>query len=382
MTGPIGSWRRRAHARLERPGLTPASERRLRGASIVVVALFTAGWMAAIVETVRAGPPGRGAPAAMLGGVVTASPLSAGAPAPAAFLLDQALRSFAGAQTFRGHSGAVDVILVNPGDSALTVPGSLPPSVNVALTSATGAGDTLPGGTAPASPGAWNVVLRLGRLARMVPGMNVITLVPLSAKRNGRIGGYVLGTWPYEKGGKPKSPAYFPPRGFVQVTPQNEDLRLSDHIRLRDYLTKGQADVWPKYIAVAPRELDKIELTIREMEREGYAFRLGVISAFRNPSYNYHGGITEGRAQLSRHMYGDAMDIYDNAAGTGCMSDVNGDGRVDVNDARILARAAQRVEQRYPDLVGGIGVYAPVPGEHCGFVHIDTRGYRARWGPW
>ena len=126
---------------------------------------------------------------------------------------------------------------------------------------------------------------------------------------------------------------------------------------------------------------DKIELTVQELEREGHSVaRLGVISAFRNPNYNYTGGNTEGRAQLSRHMYGDAMDIYvDN--GHGCMADLTGDGRVDVNDARVLARAAQKVEQTHPDLVGGIGVYAPT-GAHCGFVHIDTRGFRARWGAW
>ncbi len=382
MVGAIGSWGPRLGARLERSGLTPAGERRFRVATFVVVALFTAGWIAAIAETAAAGPPESGAPPALLSGAVTADPLSAAAPPPAAFLVDQAIKSFAGGLTFRGHSRAVDVLLVNPGDSTLAVPGSLPAHVAVALGSAAGPADTISARAAPTTPGIWNVVLRLGGVARAVPGINVITLVPLSAKRAGRIGNYVLGTWPFENGGRPKSPAYFPPRGFVQVTPQNEDLHLSAHIRLRDYVTKGQTEVWPKYIAVSPRELDKIELTIQEMEREGYPFRLGVISAFRNPNYNYHGGNTEGRAQLSRHMYGDAMDIYDDPKGTGCMNDLNGDGRVDVNDARILARAAQRVEQEYPDLVGGIGVYAPVPGSHCGFVHIDTRGFRARWGAW
>lgn len=382
MAGAIGSVWRRARARLERPGLTPAGERRFRAATILVVTLFTAGWVGAIVETALAGPAETAAPPALLSGAVTANPLSAGSPPPAAFLLGQAMKSFAGAQTFRGHSGAVDVLLVNPGDSALAVPGALPPNVDVALGSATGGSDTVNAATPPTRPGIWNVVLRLGGVARAVPGLSVITMVPLSAKRGGRIGSYVLGTWPFENGGKPRTPAYFPPRGFVQVTPQNEDLHLSEHVRLRDYITKGQVDVWPKYIAVSPRELDKIELTIQEMEHEGHPFRLGVISAFRNPNYNYHGGNTEGRAQLSRHMYGDAMDIYDDPGGTGCMNDLNGDGRVDVNDARILARAAQRVEQTYPDLVGGIGVYAPAPGSHCGFVHIDTRGFRARWGAW
>jgi hypothetical protein len=80
-------------------------------------------------------------------------------------------------------------------------------------------------------------------------------------------------------------------------------------------------------------------------------------------------------------MYGDAMDVYVDNDGDKGMDDLNGDGRVDVNDARVLANAAQNVEREHPNLIGGIGVYAPT-GAHRGFVHIDTRGYRARWGPW
>lgn len=368
-------------ARLERPGLAPPGERTFRSASSVVVALFALGWAGAIVETARAGTPADAAPPPLLGGALTADPFASGNAAPAAFLMDQALKAFAGRATFRGYSGKVGVMLVSPGDSALTVPGALPANVQVGYRAVAGAADTLAGTRLPTQPGIWNVVLRLGQMARAVPGISVITLVPLSEKRGGRIGGYLLGTWPFERGGKPRSPAYLPPRGFVQVTPENEDLHLSEHIRLRDYITKGQVDVWPKYIAVSPRELDKIELTIQELERQGHPVeRLGVISAFRNPNYNYTGGNTEGRAQLSRHMYGDAMDVYvDN--GRGCMADLTGDGRVDVNDARVVARAAQQVEQTHPDLVGGIGIYAPT-GAHCGFVHIDTRGSRARWGAW
>ena len=380
MARPIGSFSR-LRARLEHPGLAPRGERTFRVASGIVVALFAVGWAGAIVETARAGTPADAAPPTTLGAALTANPLSGGSAAPAAFLIDQALKAFAGRATFRGHSGAVDVILASPGDSALTVPGAMPANVQVGYSAAVGGADTVAGARAPARPGIWNVVVRLGQVSRAVPGMSVITLVPFSAKQSGRIGGYMLGSWPFERGGKPKSPAYFPPRGFVQVTAENEDLHLSDHVRLRDYITKGQVNVWPKYIAVSPKELDKIELTVQELEREGHSVaRLGVISAFRNPNYNYTGGNTEGRAQLSRHMYGDAMDIYvDN--GHGCMADLTGDGRVDVNDARVLARAAQKVEQTHPDLVGGIGVYAPT-GAHCGFVHIDTRGFRARWGAW
>ena len=40
--------------------------------------------------------------------------------------------------------------------------------------------------------------------------------------------------------------------------------------------------------------------------------------------------------------------------------------------------ARMAVERAHPNLIGGIGIYKPT-GAHSGFVHLDTRGYRARW---
>ena len=64
--------------------------------------------------------------------------------------------------------------------------------------------------------------------------------------------------------------------------------------------------------------------------------------------------------------------------GDGWMDDINRDGRRDVGDARYFAEAAERVEREHPSLIGGIGIYRPGPG-HGPFVHVDTRGFRARW---
>jgi uncharacterized protein YcbK (DUF882 family) len=137
--------------------------------------------------------------------------------------------------------------------------------------------------------------------------------------------------------------------------------------------------VWPKYVALQPQVLDKVELTLQELERSGHPVKdIFVVSAFRTPSYNEGGGNTAGRAALSRHMYGDAMDIAVDNDGDGRMDDLNGDGRVTVADARVIGEAADRVEKAHPELIGGIGIYSPT-GAHSGFVHIDTRGYRARW---
>src|SRR5678816_4706945 len=73
----------------------------------------------------------------------------------------------------------------------------------------------------------------------------------------------------------------------------------------------SQYDVWPKYLLVEPKLLDKLELTIAELEKEGHHVdHVFVMSGFRTPRYNEGGGNTGGRANLSRHMYGDASDVY------------------------------------------------------------------------
>jgi hypothetical protein len=56
---------------------------------------------------------------------------------------------------------------------------------------------------------------------------------------------------------------------MIRVTPENLDLPVSRHFRLRHFVTKGQEDVWPKYVLISPRLLDKLELTIDELNRSG-----------------------------------------------------------------------------------------------------------------
>jgi uncharacterized protein YcbK (DUF882 family) len=211
-----------------------------------------------------------------------------------------------------------------------------------------------------------------------------IAMLPFAQKVDGRIGGYRIGFWPGELrralgGGAGRGDKYDAPAGFIQVTPDNAETAVSEHFRLRDFLTHDQARVWPKYLVLDPALVDKLELVLDDLRARGYqAQRLHVMSGFRTPQYNRGGGDPSGRAELSRHQYGDAADVWvENGDGT--MADLNGDGRVDARDAAVLAESAERVEQRHPELVGGVGVYRAT-GAHGPFVHIDTRGQRARWG--
>jgi hypothetical protein len=342
---------------------------------LATVVLFAAAWTATIAHAVHTGAPRPG----LAAGLAT-NPLAADAAPPAPFLLDAALRQLRERTDYRGYSGQVRVFVHEPG-GALPVGEVDAEGVDVTFISEDGdtvRTDHLARGDGLA-PGIWNVLLRARSEIRRVPDLTVLSMVPLAEKRSGRIGSYIIGTWPHERGGTPREPAYSAPRGLIRVTPENLDLPLSRHLRLRHFVTKGQENVWPKYVLISPRVIDKLELTIDELNRSGVRVeRIGIVSAFRTPSYNAGGGDTAGRGALSRHMYGDAIDWYVDNDGNGRMDDLNGDGRVDIEDGRIIAAAAERVERRYPDLVGGIGVYRPTAA-HSGFVHIDTRGVRARW---
>ena len=230
---------------------------------------------------------------------------------------------------------------------------------------------------APDQPGVWRMAIKIGEAIRPVSDFNLITLKPFSTKQRGRIGLYYLGNWPSERARA--RARYAPPRGFIEVTLENRDTYVSEHFRLGDFLTKNQFEVWPKYLVLETRLLDKLELVLAELRALGVRTDgVRILSGFRTPQYNRGGGDPRGRAALSRHMYGDAADIYIDNDGNGSMDDLNGDGRVNIRDAAVIQDAVDRVERTHPQLVGGCGIYAGT-GSHGPFTHIDTRGFRARW---
>jgi hypothetical protein len=269
--------------RRKRAGLPASRERIFKVALYVVIAIFAAGWTAAIANT------GNTQAADALRAAVTTSPLSPNAPPPNAYLLDAAFQEMASANGYTGESKQLKVVVRAPGDT-LPVPDSLAQEIGFAP-AANGAAHAPPSSAnlkaQPDAPGIWNMLVRVRDGLKIVPDLSVITLVPLSEKKNGRIGNYVVGSWPYENGARPRSPVYAPPRGLIRVMPENLNLPVSQHFKLGDFVTKGQNDVWPKYVAMSTRLLDKLELTIDELEKTGTPVEhIGVISGFRTPSYN------------------------------------------------------------------------------------------------
>jgi hypothetical protein len=227
-----------------------------------------------------------------------------------------------------------------------------------------------------ADPGSDSAVMSWPKLTTPDgDAFTVVPLVPFKSARESGFAGYRVGSWPAMSS---PSPRYTPPSGFIGVTPENQGTSVSTHFKMQDFLTHDQGNVWPKVLVLRPALLDKLELLSQELEREGLPSKLHVMSGFRTPQYNAQGVGEGGRATHSRHMYGDAADVFVDADGNGRMDDMNHDGRITVADARVLRSAAERVEADYPSLVGGLAAY-PANSAHGPFVHVDARGVKARW---
>jgi hypothetical protein len=227
---------------------------------------------------------------------------------------------------------------------------------------------------APSEPGIWRLS-GAGDNAHGSPPLAVITPVPFERKVGGVLNGYRIGRYLTEGAGR--TDIYAPPAAFIEVTRENQNFHVSENFQLRQFLTKNQADVWPKYVVLDMRLIDKLELVLQELNAMGIrADRMHVMSGFRTPEYNGPG--RGGRAGLSRHTYGDAADVWVDSDGNGYMDDLNGDGVVDIRDAQLMLRAVDRVEQRYPELIGGAGLYVAT-GAHGPYIHIDVRGTPSRW---
>jgi hypothetical protein len=202
-----------------------------------------------------------------------------------------------------------------------------------------------------------------------------VTLHPWAEKRGSYVGNYLVGYWPGERG--LVSRKYDNPVGFIEVNRRDLGVQLSTHFQLGDFVTHDQPNVWPKYVVLREALLDKLELVLAALEEAGVpAGHARVLSGFRTPHHN--ASVGEGAAYASRHQYGDAADLIIDDDRDGRMDDLNGDGRVNARDTDVILGAVERVERRWPELVGGLGLYAAT-GPSGPFAHIDVRGDRARW---
>ncbi len=218
---------------------------------------------------------------------------------------------------------------------------------------------------APMAPGFYHISLVHGAERQILSEPTLAVMVPFEEKVSGTLNGYRIGTYIAERFGKHDHER---PAGFLEVRAENLDLQVTKHLRLADFVTHDdQVDVWPKYVVLNPRLLDKLELVFEDLGGKARAqLDVDVHSGFRSPSHNAH---VRRSATDSRHQYGDAADVA---------IDVDGDGKITMIDELLVMLAVDRVEDKHPDLAGGLGMYIsrryPSP-----YLHIDARGTRKRW---
>ncbi len=199
--------------------------------------------------------------------------------------------------------------------------------------------------------------------------------VPITEMKGEYLNGYRIGTYPNKTLHGDKN--YKRPKGFIEVTKSNENLFISPHFQLKQFLCKQSSKGYPKYIITNPKLVVKLEYLLDKLNEHGRNIKtLFVMSGYRTPYYNK----LLGNVKFSRHVYGDAADIYVDENHDGVIDDLNKDGKHTIQDEYVIYKIVNDFDSdpKYKHLIGGIGTYQKT-SRHTFFIHIDTRGYKARW---
>jgi len=224
--------------------------------------------------------------------------------------------------------------------------------------------------TAPEAPGAY--ALRMEAEGGAVLHLTAWVAHPAEWVRNGALRGYRIGTYrPLTPGG---NEVHRPPDGFVEVGARDRDLLVSPRFTVGQFLCKQPGE--PSFLALSVPLLVKLEAVADRAAAAGWdPGTLVVMSGYRTPAYNRAIGNT---TSLSRHLWGDAVDLYLDGDGDGEMDDLDGNGRVELADARVMARWVEEAVGRPGVRPGGLALYRR-NAVHGPFVHMDARGAPARW---
>lgn len=189
--------------------------------------------------------------------------------------------------------------------------------------------------------------------------------------KDGHVNGYSIGKYPLlQEDDKEKL-------GFIEVNKENINTKISPHFTLGEFRSKPLTAKLPVYIMLDERIIFKIEKMLSIFQKKYYYIeKFEIMSAYRTPLHN--GKLRN--VKKSRHIFGDAVDIFVDEDNNGKMDDLNKDGVIDPKDLKMLFDIADEMDNSsdYGYLKGGLSMYEfnAVVGE---FLHIDARGFKIRW---
>jgi len=227
---------------------------------------------------------------------------------------------------------------------------------------------------APSKKGHYSIIITNPALTDSMI-LDAFVMVPYQQIEGEYLNGYRIGRYPE----KPlhNLAIYEQPDGFIEVTEQNQEIYISPHFQLKQFLCKQNGN-FPKFVVLRERLLTKLEIVLERVNEAGYHCEtFYVMSGYRTPYYNE----VIKDVRYSRHIYGGAADIFiDVDPEDGIMDDLNKDGKINYHDADVLYDIIDDMYGKpwYEFYVGGLGKYGCTEC-HGPFVHIDARGFRARW---
>lgn len=231
-----------------------------------------------------------------------------------------------------------------------------------------------------------------------LPGPSPISLeftllikVPYDRNGDGMLNGYPIGIYPNEGArNAPSSVAdrqdlYRAPEAFIHVTPEIQNLPISEHFTLGDFCPQADQSK-PYYLALDPRLLEFLEAAIDQLKGSLIGADapkpIKLLAGYLSPN-QLSRLKTQGvrLARFNRYQYGDGAAVIWDADGDGRMDDLNRDGQIDQEDAQLLAAHFETV-QRKLGKYGGLGSRAAFPfpdAPETPYVGIDMRGYKIKW---
>ena len=225
--------------------------------------------------------------------------------------------------------------------------------------------------TAPAVSG--QSTLRVLDGADAVMEITVFVLTPAQRVINGRIGNFLIGDYPAPT---EAGEIYQAPDGYIEVSEELLDIRVSPHFVLGQFVTVLDND-FPKYIVLRERLLLKLEAIMERLSERGIdTDSLAILKGYITPAYNAQiGGLPD-----SRHMYGGAATLIVDRDNDGRMDDLDNNGVLDNRDGQELFDLIDELysEPGREHLRGGLYLYSG-DATRGPSVMLDARGFRKRW---